>query len=90
MPCSTPYEGVILDAHQYLVTNRPRGWLEEIEKLQDMMSEGKNVRKFGQEEFQVRFRHISPGVILPQQVRMSIETSCYTTVSFIVVSSVYG
>ena len=69
MPCSTPYDGSINDVANYLINERPKGWLGELEKLQDMSAFGNSDRKLSQKEFQIRFRHISPQVVLPQQVK---------------------
>ena len=63
------YDGNIREVATYLVQERPKGWLAETAKLQDMGAQSGNPRLFEQEEFQLRFRHISPGVLLPQQVR---------------------
>ena len=69
IPSSTRYDGSIADVAIYLEKMKPKGWLEELGKLQDMGAEAGAIRLIDQTEFQVRFRHISPGVILPQQVR---------------------
>ena len=71
---STRYDGSITDVLKYLQAERPKGWIQETAKLQDMgylagdPQQG-DPRFFEQKEFQLRFRQISPGVILPQQVR---------------------
>ena len=69
IPSSTRYDGNISKVSNYLEKMKPKGWLEELGKLQDMRAEGGAIRLIDQTEFQVRFRHISPGIILPQQVR---------------------
>ena len=69
IPCSTKYDGSIIDVQSYLEEHRPKGWLGEFEKLQQLDSQRKNPRKSDQQTWQVRFRQISPGVILPQQVK---------------------
>ena len=69
IPSSTRYDGSPSDAATYLQKMKPKGWLEELGKLQDMGGEAGAFQLIDQTEFQVRFRHISPGVILPQQVR---------------------
>ena len=71
MPCSTHYDGNINHAVNNLVIRRPLGWMEELDKLQDMATlsiPSASQTELSQTEFQVRFRQISPGVILPQQV----------------------
>ena len=69
IPSCTRYDGSPSDAAIYLHKMKPKGWLEELGKLQDMRAESGAIELFDQTEFQVRFRHISPGIILPQQVR---------------------
>ena len=66
---STRYDGNIVDVTKYLEAERPKGWIQETAKLQDMGGHAFDPRLFEQKEFQLRFRQISPGVILPQQVR---------------------
>ena len=72
IPCSTRYDGSIHDVQSYLSKHRPKGWLGELEKLQNLKSEASNVRKLDQQTWQIRFRQISPGVILPQQVKYKV------------------
>ena len=69
IPSSTRYDGIPSDVETYLENMKPKGWLEELGKLQDMKAEAGAILLNNQTEFQVRFRHISPGIILPQQVR---------------------
>ena len=66
---STRYDGRINDVGKYLEAERPKGWIQETAKLQDMRAQAGDPRLFEQKEFQLRFRQISPGVILPQQAR---------------------
>ena len=80
MPCSTYYNGNISHASQYLSTTRPKGWQEEIEKLQDLSANANRLEKMDRKVFQVRFRQISPGVVLPQQVKSLCFS--YENVSF--------
>ena len=69
IPCSTKYDGNIIDVRKYLIKHRPKGWLGELEKLQNLISQAENPNKSDQQTWQVRLRQISPGVILPQQVK---------------------
>ena len=67
LPCTTEYSGNIKDVCHYLLRERPKGWLEEFRKQQEMSSSQTPARpKIGSP---IRFRHISPGVVLPQQVQ---------------------
>ena len=69
MPCPTLYDGQIGDIVHYLRTDRPVGWTDELSKLQDMSTAAAKSRKEGQDSWPVKFRNISPGVVLPRQVR---------------------
>ena len=73
MPCSTTYDGNPEDAQFYLHKHKPKGWLGEIGKLQDLYSASRNHNILDQQEWHVRFRFISPGVVLPQQVRYKVS-----------------
>ena len=64
MPCPTPYKGSITAITRYLETERPGGWMGEIEKLQDMT--GAVVKS--KTDWPVKFRLISPETVLPRQV----------------------
>ena len=75
MPCPTPYDGSIVDAADFLIEKRPRGWKEELGKLKDMTSAADNLNKLDQRDWPIRFRKISPGIVLPQQVVMTLFVS---------------
>ena len=74
MPCPTPYDGSIDDAASFLINERPRGWKEELGKLKNMASAANNPNKLDR-DWPIRFRLISPGVVLPQQVVMTLFVS---------------
>ena len=69
MPCPTPYGGGIGDIADHLSAARPVGWTDELSKLQDMGAAVYKVSMVGQDSWPVKFRNISPGVVLPRQVR---------------------
>ena len=75
MPCPTPYDGSIGDAVHFLIEKRPRGWKEELGKLKAMESASIDPSKLDKNDWPIRFRHISPGVVLPQQVVMTLFVS---------------
>ena len=68
MPCSTPFNGSPNAAAQFLIERRPQGWKEELAKLKDMSGARFDPTKLKQKDWPIRFRHISPRVVLPQQV----------------------
>ena len=70
MPCPTRYDGTIADIASYLMTNRPVGWVEEYSKLQPMERAAAKPTQENKKDWLVKFRHISPGVVLPRQVRV--------------------
>ena len=72
IPCSTKYDGNPSEVYSYLCKQKPNGWLGEIEKLQSFTSQSRNPYKLDQKDVQVRFRQISPGVVLPQQVKYKV------------------
>ena len=57
----TKYEGEITSIIQYLESERPVGWLEEISKLQDLTG---SFVKPGVTNWPIKFRQISPEVVL--------------------------
>ena len=69
MPCPTRYDGTINDIRRYLITTRPVGWYDELSKLQPMETAAGKASQEKKEDWPVKFRHISPGVVLPRQVR---------------------
>ena len=75
MPCPTPYDGSIGDAVDFLIEKRPRGWKEELGKLKAMETASTDLYNLEKNDWPIRFRHISPGVVLPQQVIMSFIVS---------------
>ena len=64
LPCKTKYDGGITAIVKYLETERPVGWVEELSKLQDMTGSFVKPKK----SWPVKFRRISPNVVLPRQV----------------------
>ena len=64
-PCTTEYSGEIGSIINYLEAERPVGWMEEISKLQDLSG---SFVKPNMTNWPVKFRLISPGVVLPRQV----------------------
>ena len=64
LPCKTKYDGGIEDIVKYLEQARPVGWVEELSKLQDMSASFAKPKK----SWSVKFRRISPNVVLPRQV----------------------
>ena len=75
MPCPTPYNGSIVAAASFLINERPRGWKEELGKLKAMETAAVNPNKLDQRDWPIRFRVISPGVVLTQQVVMTLFVS---------------
>ena len=61
----TKYNGEITSIINYLESQRPVGWLEEISKLQDLSG---SWAKPGVTNWPIKFRQISPEVVLPRQV----------------------
>ena len=62
------YDGSTDSYNRFLVTTRPVGWREEMSKLEDMTSA---VVQPGVTR-SVRIRCISPGVVIPSQVSITI------------------
>ena len=75
MPCPTPYDGSIDDAANFLISERPRGWKEELGKLKAMETASNEPSQLDKNDWPIRFRHINPGVVPPQQVIMSFIVS---------------
>ena len=65
LPSTTEYDGGIYSIRNYLCREKPVGWVEEISKLQDLAG---SYNKPGMNNWPVKFRLISPGVVLPRQV----------------------
>ena len=64
-PCTTKYSGEITSIINYLEAERPVGWIEEVSKLQDLSG---SYAKHNMTNWPVKFRLISPEVVLPRQV----------------------
>ena len=62
------YDGDFNSYRRFLQTSRPVGWREEMSKLEDMTSAGANPGVTRS----VRIRCISPGVVIPSQVSITI------------------
>ena len=62
------YDGSIDSYWQFLRTSRPVGWREEMSKLESMESAQANLDVTRS----VRIRCISPGVVIPSQVSITI------------------
>ena len=62
------YNGSTISYTDFLLSSRPVGWREEMGKLEDMTSAGgiSDVTR------SVRIRCISPGVVIPSQVSITI------------------
>ena len=77
-PCTTKYSGEITSIINYLDAERPVGWMEEITKLQDLSG---SYHKPNMTNWPVKFRLISPGVVLPRQVSYR-EAAVQTIINF--------
>ena len=62
------YNGSTTSYRRFLATSRPVGWREEMSKLEDMFS----AQSIPGVTRSVRIRCISPGVVIPSQVSISI------------------
>ena len=62
------YDGSTESYKQYLRTSRPVGWREEMSKLENMTS----AQFYNGVTRSVRMRCISPGVVIPSQVSITI------------------
>ena len=52
----------------YLVRERPVGWLEELSKLEDMAAASASPHLIGQDSWQIKMRQINRDTVLPRQV----------------------
>ena len=68
IPTSTPYDGGIQEAQEYLIKVRPVGWLEELHKFVDMSSAADSHHLIGVESWQVKMKRINRDIVLPLQV----------------------
>ena len=68
VPTTTPYDGGIGDVKNYLVRERPVGWLEELSKLEDMAAASASPHLIGQDSWQIKMRQINRDTVLPRQV----------------------
>ena len=66
------YDGSTISYEEFLRTFRPVGWREEMSKLEDMTS----ARATPGVTRSVRIRCISPGVVIPSQVSITICQHC--------------
>ena len=60
LPCKTKYGGGIKAIVEYLETERPVGWVEELSKLQDMSASFVKPKK----SWPIKFPKISPNAVL--------------------------
>ena len=74
------YDGSPNSYEKFLKTSRPVGWREEMSKLEDMF----RAQSYPGVTRSVRIRCISPGVVIPSQVSMSI-TLCQLCKSTIII-----
>ena len=70
VPCGTPYDGGIKEISNYLRKERPVNWIEEDNKLQGMGEAAINPFNLEPDDWQIKFRMISPDTVLPRQVRV--------------------
>ena len=68
VPTTTPYDGGIWDVENYLVRERPVGWLEELSKLESMSAAGALPHLIGQDSWQIKMRQINRDTVIPRQV----------------------
>ena len=68
IPTCTKYDGNITDVTSYLVRVTPVGWLEERNKLEDMVSSAASPYLVGDDSWQVKMRMINRDLVLPRQV----------------------
>ena len=62
------YNGSTISYEKFLETSRPVGWREEMSKLENMSS----AQAYHGVTRSVRIRCISPGVVIPSQVSITI------------------
>ena len=62
------YDGSTNSYEEFLMASRPVGWREEMSKLENMFTAQANPRVTRS----VRIRCISPGVVIPSQVSITI------------------
>ena len=62
IPVCTKYDGNIEEVKQYLLRERPVGWLEERSKLEDMQAAEES------QNWQVKMRMVNRDLVLPRQV----------------------
>ena len=67
-PTHTRFDGFINDAAQYLLKERPVGWLEELSKLEMMESAAGHYHLLTAKTWPVKFRLINRDTVLPSQV----------------------
>jgi hypothetical protein len=68
IPTSTEYDGSFLDAKEFLMKNKPRGWLEEANKMEAIESAGAVNALLQSTSWGVICRLISRGTVMTQQV----------------------
>jgi hypothetical protein len=68
IPTTTEYDGSIDDARQFLQRTKPRGWLEEFRKMEQVQTAGGNIQNIGAESWSVVCRLISRETVVTRQV----------------------
>ena len=69
IPTCTRYDGGIDEVSQYLIRDKPVGWLEELGKLENLGSVGFPFHLIGAESWQqVKMRMLNRDLVLPRQV----------------------
>ena len=67
-PTHTRYNGNPNDASNYLMRERPVGWLEELSKLEDMRAAQGSGHLLTSKSWPVKVRLINGDTVLPSQV----------------------
>jgi len=75
-PTHTRYDGDIINAENYLMRERPVGWLEERSKLEDMSAAAASPHLLTQNKsWPVKFRLINRDTVLPSQTLLFMNDS---------------
>ena len=73
IPTSTRYDGSISSVSEFLMGVQPVGWLEEFDKLEDMIRSSYMSHLIGADSWQVKMRMINRDTVLPRQVGTKMQ-----------------
>ena len=76
IPTSTRYDGSIYGVGRFLMRVKPVGWVEEFNKLEDMIHVFSMPHLIGADSWQVKMRMINRDTVLPRQVGQEIDSIC--------------